>query len=357
MSSGVLILLVLRNQVVEVTLRLRELHFIHALPCVPVEESLAPEHQRELLTDPPEDLLNGRVVADEGGGHLEASGWDVTHCHFDIMGDPVHKVVVVSLLHRKHLLINLLGGHPASEHAGHCEVAAVPWVTRRHHVAGVEHLLGELRHGEGPILLAATGRQGGKPRHEEVEAWERHHVDRQLSQVGVELSGKPQRGGDPAHGHADQVVEVPVGGRGELQRAEADVVEGLVVDAEGLIRVLQELVDRQGGVVRLDYGVGHFGGGHDAEGIHDAVRVLLPDLVDDERPHAGAGATTQGVDQLESLQAVAALALIPHPVNHLLHQLCSLSVVTLCPVVPSSGVPCNTNGITKELHFFISRLF
>lgn len=314
-----------------------------------MEKSFAPEHHRELLTNPAEDLLNGRVVADESRGHLEASRWDVTHCDFDIMGDPVHKVVVVSLLHREHLLINLLGGHPATEHAGHGEVAAVPWVARCHHVAGVKHLLGELRHGEGSVLLAATRRQGGKPWHEEVEAWEWHHVDRQLPQIGVELSGESQRGGDPTHGHADQVVEVPVGGRGELQRAEANVVEGFVVDAEGFVRVLQELVDRQGGIVRLYYGVGDFRGGHDAEGIHDAVRVVLPNLVDDERPHAGASPTTQRVNQLESLQAVAAFALIPHPVYHLLHQLCSLSVVTLCPIVSSSRVPCNPNCMNTKL--------
>lgn len=343
MSGGILILLVLGHQVVQVTLSLRELHFIHAFSRVPVEESLASEHERELLTHPPEDLLNGRVVADESGGHPEASRRDVAHCDFDVVRDPVHKVVVVSLLHCKHLFVDLLGGHPATEYAGHGEVAAVPRVTRCHHVAGVKHLLGELWHGEGSILLAAAGCQGGKTWHEEVEAWERHHVDRQLPQIGVELSGKSQRGGDPTHGHADQVVEVPVGRRGEFQRAEADVVEGLVVNAEGFICVLQKLVDRQGGVVWLHYGVRDFWGGHDAEGIHDAVGVLLPDLVDDERPHAGASATTQRVNQLEPLQAVAAFALISHPVNHLLHQLRSLSVVTLSPVVSSSRVPCNTN--------------
>lgn len=258
-----------------------------------MEKGLASEHQRELLANPSEDLLNGRVVADESRGHGEAPRWDVTHGNFDVMGDPVHKVVAVFLLHCKHLLVDLLGGHPATKHASHGEVAAISWVTRCHHVTGVEHLLGELWHAEGSILLAATRCQGGKPRHEKVEAWERHHVDRQLPQIGVELSWKSQRGSDPTHGHADQVVEVPVGRRGEFQRAEADVVESLVVDAEGFIRVLQELVDRQGGIVRLYYSVGNLWGGHDAEGIHDAIRILLPDLVDDERSHAGASAATQ----------------------------------------------------------------
>ena len=44
----------------------------------------------------------------------------------------------------EHLLVHLLHGHPASEHGGHGEVAAVPGVAGRHHVLGVEHLLGQL---------------------------------------------------------------------------------------------------------------------------------------------------------------------------------------------------------------------
>jgi len=39
------------------------------------------------------------------------------------------------------------------------------------------------------------------------------------------------------------MVEVPVGGGGKLQGAEADVVKSFVVDAEGLVCVLHELVD------------------------------------------------------------------------------------------------------------------
>ena len=48
------------------------------------------------------------------------------------------------------------------------------------------------------------------------------------------------------------MVEIAVGGDGELEGPEADIVEGLVIDAEGLVRVLDELVDGEGSVVRLD---------------------------------------------------------------------------------------------------------
>ena len=94
--------------------------------------------------------------------------------------------------------------------------------------------------------------------------------------------------------------------RGNLS-PEADVVESLVVDAEALVSVLHQLVDGEGGVVGLHHGVGHLGAGDDGEGVHDPVRILLPDLGDEERPHAGPGAAAQGVGQLETLNEVKLL--------------------------------------------------
>ena len=112
-----------------------------------------------------------------------------------------------------------------------------------HHVLGVEHLLGELGHGEGSVLLGPAGSQGSEARHEEVEPGEGDHVDRQLPQVSVELAGEPEAGRHTGHGEGDQVVEVSVCRGGELQSPEADVVESLVVDTVGLVSVLHQLVD------------------------------------------------------------------------------------------------------------------
>lgn len=51
------------------------------------------------------------------------------------------------------------------------------------------------------------------------------------------------------------MVEITVSGGGELEGSEADIVESLVVDAERLIGILNQLVDREGGVVRLNDGI------------------------------------------------------------------------------------------------------
>ncbi|OAY76110.1 hypothetical protein ACMD2_13047 [Ananas comosus] len=71
LGDGVLVLLVLGDEVVHVALGLGELHLVHALAGVPVKESLAPEHHGELLGHALEHLLDGRGVAHERGGHGE----------------------------------------------------------------------------------------------------------------------------------------------------------------------------------------------------------------------------------------------------------------------------------------------
>ena len=196
LGGGVLVLLVFRYQVVHVGLSLSELHLIHTLTSVPVEEGLPSEHSSELFTDSLEQLLDGGGVTNEGGAHLQTSWWNVTDSGLHVVGDPFNKVAAVLVLNVQHLLVNLLHGHASSEHGGYGEVTAVSWVTSSHHVLGIKHLLGKLWDGEGSVLLATSAGKWGESRHEKVETWEWHHVDGELSQVGVELTWESQTGGD-----------------------------------------------------------------------------------------------------------------------------------------------------------------
>ena len=61
-------------------------------------------------------------------------------------------------------------------------------ISGAHHVFGVPHLLRQLGHAEGAVLLGAARREWREADHEEVEARERDQVDSQLAQVSVELA-------------------------------------------------------------------------------------------------------------------------------------------------------------------------
>merc|ERR1712079_578300 len=108
----------------------------------------------------------------------------------------------------------------------------------------------------------------------------------------------------------DEVVKITVGGGGELEGTEADIVEGLVVNAHDIVGVLDELMDGEGSVVGLNDGIRDLGGWHDREGAHLSVGVLFSDLGDEEGSHTRAGTTTEGVGDLEALEAIATLSLL-----------------------------------------------
>ena len=209
-----MVLLVLRDQIVHVRLGLAELHLVHALAGVPMKESFPPEHGGEVLGDSLEQLLYGRRVADEGGGHLQTARRNVADGGFHVVRDPLDKVGAVLVLNVQHLLVDLFHRHPAAEHHGHRQVSSVSRIARRHHVLRVEHLLSELGHRQRSVLLASSGGERREARHEKVQTWERDHVDRQLSQIGVQLPGESEAGGHPGHRRRHQMIQIPVRRRG-----------------------------------------------------------------------------------------------------------------------------------------------
>merc|ERR1712195_469401 len=303
-----------------------------------MKEGLAAEHSGELLSNTLEHFLDGGGVSEEGNGHLESLWWDVTDGRLDVVGDPLNKVRRVLVLDVEHLLVNLLGGHAASEEGGGGEVASVTGVGGAHHVLGIEHLLGELGHGECAVLLGASGGKRGESSHEEMESGEGDQVDGKFPEIGIELTGESEAASHTGEGGGDEMVEITVGGGGELEGPEADIVEGLIVDAHNLIGVLNELMHGEGGVVGLNDGVGDLGGWHDGEGAHNSVGVFLTDLGDKEGSHSGSGTSTKRVGDLESLEAIASLSFLADNIEDGIDELGSFGVMSLGPVVTGTGL-------------------
>jgi hypothetical protein len=132
------------------------------------------------------------------------------------------------------------------------------------------------------------------------------------------------------------MVQVAIGGIVKLESAHADIIQSLIINAEGLVRVLDELVDGQSSIVWLNNGVGDLRGWDDREGRHHTVWELLADLGDEESAHASPSTTTEGVGDLETLEEVTALGLATNDIENLVNEFGALSVMALRPVIASA---------------------
>ena len=148
-----------------------------------------------------------------------------------------------------------------------------------------------------------------------MKSWEWNQVDSKLSEIRVELTWESEAASDTGDGSRNQVVKISIGGGGELKGSEADIVEGLVIDAHNLISVFDQLMDGKGGIVWLNDGIGHLGGGHDGEGAHDSVGVFFSDFGDEEGSHSGSSTTSEGVGDLETLEAIATFSFFSYNVE------------------------------------------
>lgn len=304
-----------------------------------MKESLAPEHEAELIGYTLEAFLNRSRVSNECYAHLQATRRNVTVCGLYVVGDPFDEEAGVLRLNALHLVLNFLHRHLSTEIRGNGEVASMTGITSSHHVLRVEHLGCQFGHRHSTILLTAARGQRSETDHEEVQAREGNHVDGQFTEVRVQLTRESQAGGDTRHDDGDKMVQVTILGCVELQCAEADVVESFVVDTECLIGVLDKLVDRQCSIVRFHDCVGHLGRWHDREGCHHTVRVFFADFRDQKRSHPGTGTTTKGVRDLESLKHVTVFGLLTDDVQDGVDKLSTFGVVTFGPVVSGTRLP------------------
>merc|ERR1712223_618906 len=176
----ILVLLVLADQIIHIALCLGELHLVHSLSGIPVQECFSSEHGRELFGDALEHILDCGRVADECGGHFQSFWWYVTNGGLDVVWNPLDKIRRVLVHHIQHLLVHFFGAHPSSEHCRCGQVSSMTRIRCAHHVLCIKHLLRQFWHRECAILLRSSRRQRRKSSHEKVQSREWHQVDRQF---------------------------------------------------------------------------------------------------------------------------------------------------------------------------------
>merc|ERR550539_591471 len=258
-------LLVVLLESSEVLPGLGELSLLHALPDVPMDEGPLGVHQVELVVQPSPSLSDGGGVGEHadsswGFGQIPSrdDGWRlVVDANLEAGGTPVNELDAPLGLDGRDGGIDVLGDDITSveETAGH--VLAMARVALHHLVGGLEAGVGDLPHSELLMVSLLSGDDGGVGDQREVDPGVGHQVGLELSQINIEGSVKSQRGRDGGDDLTNQAVEVGVGWPVNVQVPPTDVVDGLVVDHEGTVGMLQSGMSSQDSIVRFDHSGGH----------------------------------------------------------------------------------------------------
>jgi len=89
--------------------------------------------------------------------------------------------------------------------------------------------------------------------------------------------------------------------------------------------------------------------GHYGEGFHNSIRIFLSNFRNEESSHSWSCSTSQRVSNLEDLKTVTSLSLFSNNIQYRINQLCTLGIMSFCPVVSCSCLPEDEVVRSKKL--------
>ena len=161
----------------------------------------------------------------------------------------------------------------------------------------------------------------------------RHQVGLEFSQINIQGTIETERSSDGGDNLTNEPVEVGVGGSLNVQVPAADVVDGFVVNHESAVGVLKGGVSGQDGVVGFNYGSGNLGSRVDREFQFGLLAIINRETFHEERGESRSSATTEGVEQEESLKSGTLISQLTNTVQNQVNNLFANGVVSSSIVV------------------------
>jgi hypothetical protein len=337
-GSNLLVIALKRSQVLT---SLGELTLLHTLTDVPVDEGTLAVHEVELVGECGPSLGDGRGVGQHADGAVDlgevAVGdhlwWLVADTDLETSWAPVDELDGALGLERGNSLVNNLGNDVSTVKQAGGHVLAVARVALDHLAVWLEAGHADLLHAVG-LVGSLGGRNDwriGDQR--EVDTWVWDQVGLELVQVDVEGAVEAKRCGDGGDNLGDQTVQVLEVGALNTEVAAADVVDGLIVDHEGAVAVLEGGVSGKDGVVWLDDRGGDLWGWVDTEFQLALLAVVNRQTFHEESTETRAGTTTEAVEDEETLETRAVVGNMSDLVEDLVNELLADGVVTTGVVV------------------------
>jgi hypothetical protein len=143
-----------------------------------------------------------------------------------------------------------------------------------------------------------------------------HEIGLEFGEVDIESTVEAQRRRDGGDDLSNQSVEVRVGWPLYIQITSANVIDGLVIDHERAVRVLEGRVSRKDGVIRFNYCRGHLGCRINGELEFGFLAIIDRESFHEEGGEAGTSATAERVEYKEALKTSALVGKFANTVKY-----------------------------------------
>ena len=300
-------------------------------------------HQIELVIETGPCLSDGSGVGQHAYGTLnlgkvtsgDNSGWLVVDADLEASGTPVNELDGTLCLDGGNGSIDVLGHHIATVKHAASHVLAVTRIAFHHLVGRLKAGIGDLSNTQLLVVGLLSRDYRGIGSKGEVNTRVGNQVGLELCKINVESTVETKRSSDGGHDLSHQTVKVGVRWPLDVQIPTADIVNSLIVDHEGCVRVLQCSVSGEDRVVWFNHSSGYLWGRVDGE-----LKLRFLSIVDGKTLHkkgseARASASTKGVEDQESLETSALIGKLTDPIEDKINDLLSDGVVTTSIVVGS----------------------
>lgn len=209
-----------------------------------------------------------------------------------------------------------------------CHILSVAGIALDHLVVWLEARVGDLSDRVGLVGSFSSGDDWSIRDQWEMDTWVWDQVGLELVKIDVERTIESEGSSDGGNDLSDESVEVLEVWTFDVEGTTADVVDGLVVDHEGTVGLLQSGVGSQDGVVWLDDGGGDLWGWVDGEFELALLSVVNRETLHEEGTETGTSSTTEGVEDEETLETGAVVGNAADSVKDLVDKLLSDGVMT-----------------------------
>jgi len=166
-----------------------------------------------------------------------------------------------------------------------------------------------------------------------MDSWVWDKVGLELSDINVEGTIESEGSGQGGDNLGNKSVKVGVGWSLDVEVSSADIVDGLVIDHDGDIGMLEEGVGGQDGVVWLNNSGGDLWGWVDGESELGLLTVIDGESLEEKGSESGSGSSSNGVEDKETLETSALIGELSDSIEAEIDDLLSDGVMSSGEVV------------------------